>query len=131
MSNSIYSGVRKTWTALYEKELNHLLGPLMDSITETDFDAFFRTQVRALSENEFNIWEIESIDQVSLSTPTLVNNGMAKESTGEYRIHLSGKLGLLKPTAVITISGTIGPDATGQKNYVRTSYEFLKKPVLP
>ncbi|MBR3456130.1 MAG: hypothetical protein IKH26_12500 [Bacteroidaceae bacterium] len=131
LSNSNYYGVRQTWKNLYEKERNRFLGPILDSITDSDFDAFFRSQILTICENEFSIWEIESIDQMSLTPPALMSNGMAKESTGEYRIHLNGTIiGLFNPEAIITISGNIGPDETGQKNYIRTSYEFLKKPIL-
>jgi len=131
LSYSNYDGVRKTWSNLYEKELNRFLGPLMDSITESSFESFFKTQVREICENEFFTWNVESIDQVYLSTPELVNTGNAKEASGEYRIHLRGSIiGIRTKDALISIQGTIGPDITGQLNYVRTGYQFLEKPVL-
>lgn len=131
LSQSIYEGVRKTWQTLYERERSHLLDPLMDNITELDFDAFFKTQVRLLCENEFNIWEIESIDLVSLSTPSLLNNGIAKKSQGEYRVHLRGNiLGVVTKVASISIEGTIGIDESCNIIEVRTGYQFLQKPIL-
>lgn len=132
LSRSIYEGVRKKWLALYEQERSRLLGPLMDQITESDFESFFKTQVKNLCENEFNIWEIESIDQVYLSTPTLINDGTAKKAQGEYRAHLRGDvIGLITRDARISIEGVIGPNENGYIDYVRTSYQFLEKPILP
>lgn len=102
-----------------------MLGPLMDSITESDFEEFFKAQVWQLSENNYNIWEVESIDLVSLSTPTLVNDGTAKKCHGEYRVHLRGNvLGVLTKDARVSIEGTIGPDESGNLTPVRTGYEF-------
>ena len=130
LSQSNYTGVRKLWHTLYEKERSRLLGPLLDSIKESDFDTFFQTQVRLLCENEFNLWKVESVDRVSLSMPTLVNGGTAKKSSAEYRIHLRGTVfGVVTPTAVITIEGTIGPDEFGNLTSTRTGYQFTKKPV--
>ena len=132
LSRSIYEGVRKMWLTLYEQERSRLLGPLMDQITESDFESFFKTQVKNLCENEFNIWEIESIDQVYLSTPTLINDGTAKKAQGEYRAHLrGGVIGLITRDARISIEGVIGPNENGYINYIRTSYQFLEKPILP
>ena len=131
LSYSNYEGVRKLWQSLYERERNRLLGPLMDSITETDFNTFFQSQVRLLCENEFNVWKVESIDQISLSTPTLINGGTAKKSYGEYRVHLRGALlGIATPTARVSIEGTIGPDESGTVIPNRTGYQFLEKPIL-
>ena len=131
LSYSNYEGVRKLWQSLYARERNRLLGPLMDSITETDFDTFFQSQVRRLCENEFNVWKVESIDLISLSTPTLVNEGTAKKSYAEYRIHLRGALwGVATPTARISIEGTIGPDESGTVISNRTGYQFLEKPII-
>ena len=125
LSYSNYNGVRKVWKSLYDRERNRLLGPLMDSITESDFEEFFKAQVWQLSENNYNIWEVESIDQVSLSTPTLVNDGTAKKCHGEYRVHLRGNvLGVLTKDARVSIEGTIGPDDLGNLTPVRTGYEF-------
>lgn len=132
LSSSKYEGVRKTWLSLYERERSQVLGPLMDSITETVFDNYFKTQVRQISENEFNIWSIESIDQISLTTPTLSDDGTTKTASGEYRIHLKGNLtGLIKKDARIRINGSIGPDESGNLQKNRTGYEFLEKPYLP
>ena len=130
LSRSNYTGVRKMWFALYTKGRDRLLGPLLDGITASDFDTFFVSQVRLLCENEFSYWEIDAIDQVTLSTPTLNEDGTAKKALGEYRVHLSGKFGLIKPTAEITIEGTIGPNVLGYVTPVRTSYKFTKKPIL-
>lgn len=130
LSCSTYEGVRKLWQTLYEKERNRLLDPLMESITESNFETFFKNQARSLCENEFNLWDIESIDQVSLSTPTLVNDGTAKKSYGEYRIHLRGKLFGTPETARISIEGTIGVDESCNINAVRTAYQFLEKPIV-
>ena len=131
LSHSTYTGVRKLWNSLYEKERNRLLGPLMDSITESDFDEFFKTQVSSLCEKEFNIWDIESIDRVSISTPTLIKDGTAKKSNGEYRVHLRGNVfGILTKTARISIEGTIGPDESGNIITERIGYQFIEKPIL-
>ena len=131
LSHSNYTGVRKLWKTLYEKERNRLLGPLMDSITESDFDEFFKTQVSSLCEKEFNIWDIESIDRVSISTPTLIKDGTAKKSNGEYRVHLRGNVfGVLTKTARISIEGTIGPDESGNIITERIGYQFIEKPIL-
>lgn len=131
LSQSTYNGVRKTWQTLYEREKNRLLGPVMDGITESDFDAFFKTQVRLLCENEFTFWEIESIDRVSLSTPSIVNDGTAKKSQGEYRVHLRGNImGIVTKEARISIEGTIGIDESCNITANRTGYQFLQKPIL-
>ena len=130
LSYSNYNGVRKMWTALYEKERDRLLEPILESITEYTFDDFFKAQVRRLCENEFNLWDVESIDQVSLATPTLDNNRTAKKSYGEYRIHLRGKLLGTAESARISIEGTIGINDYGYINETRTGYQFLEKPLL-
>lgn len=131
MSRCYYSGVRQTWMSLYGKERERLLGPLMDSINESSFEAYFKSQVRELSENEFNIWKIESIDPVSMSTPEPVKDGTAKKCNGEYRVHLrGGVVGLLTEEALIEIEGVIGLDETGNVYFTRTGYQFLKKPAL-
>lgn len=130
LSHSNYVGVRKLWNTLYEKERSRLLGPLLDSIKESDFDFFFQKQVRFLCEKEFNLWEVESVDRISLSMPTLVNDGTAKKTSAEYRVHLRGAvLGVVTPTAIISIEGTIGPDELGNLTSIRTGYQFIKKPV--
>ena len=131
LSHSNYTGVRKLWQTLYEKERNRFLGPLMESITESDFDEFFKTQVSSICEREFNIWEIESIDRVSISTPTLIKDGTAKKTYGEYRVHLRGNVfGVLTKTARISIEGTIGPNESGDIISERTGYQFLEKPII-
>ena len=125
LSYSNYDGVRTVWKSLYEKERTRLLGPLMDSITESNFEDFFKAQVYQLCEKKYNIWEVESIDQLSLSTPTLVNDGTAKKCYGEYRVHLRGNVfGLLTKDARVSIEGTIGPDESGYLTPFRTGYEF-------
>ena len=125
LSYSNYEGVRTVWKSLYEKERTRLLGPLMDSITESNFEDFFKAQVYQLCEKKYNIWEVESIDQLSLSTPTLVNDGTAKKCYGEYRVHLRGNVfGLLTKDARVSIEGTIGPDESGYLTPFRTGYEF-------
>lgn len=127
---SKYNGVRKTWKTLYERERKRLLAPLMDNITESDFDTFFQSQVRQLCENELNSWNIESADKVSLSVPIVINGGMAKKSLGEYRVHLCGKHVAFRSTARISIEGTIGPDENGNVIHTRTNFSFLDKPLI-
>ena len=125
LSHSNYAGVRKTWSSLYGKERERLLGPLMDSITESVFDDFFKTQVRKLSNERNPIFEVESIDRVNLSTPMLVSDGTAKKCRGEYRVHLRGSaIGLITSAYDISIEGLIGPDELGNLNYERTGYQF-------
>lgn len=132
LSSSNYEGVRKTWQSLYERERNQVLGPIMDSITESSFDEFFKTQVRLLCEDEFNVWDIEEIDKISLTSPTLSDDGTVKKASGEYRIHLRGNvLGLITRDARVSIEGTIGPDESGYIQMNRTGYHFLEKPTLP
>ena len=131
LSHSNYACVRNTWTSLYERERNNLLEPLMNSITESSFDTFFTSQARQLSENEFNIiWNIESVDRVSLATPRLVNDGTAKECSGEYRIHLRSNTGLFSSTATISIEGIIGLNEYGNIIERRTGYQFTDRPLL-
>lgn len=131
LSSSNYEGVRKSWQSIYERERNQVLGPIMDSITESTFDEFFKTQVRQLCEDEFNVWDIEEIDKISLTTPTLSDDGTIKSASGEYRIHLRGKvLGLITKEARVSIEGTIGPDESGNIQMNRTGYQFLEKPAL-
>jgi len=124
------TGVSKLWKSLYEKERKRILAPLMDSITRAEFDEFFLEQVRILCENEFNTWSIESIDQVSLSSPIEIEDGEAKKSSGEYRIHLRGNILGSSNSARIAIDGTIGFDQTGHIQKQRTYYSFLDKPFL-
>jgi hypothetical protein len=131
LSRSDYFGVRKLWSSLYGDRHDRLLGELMDSILETDFDDFFKKEVWKISEREF-LLGVESIDQVSLSMPTLVNNGTAKKASGEYRVHLRGKdlLGWVSRTALVSVEGTIGTDASGNLASIRTGYQILKRPSL-
>ena len=125
LSHSNYEGVRKMWLSRYESERNRLLEPLLDSISESDFDNFFRSQVTQLCKNEYSFWDLESVDQVSLSSPTRTNDGMAVKSYGEYRVHLKGGvLGILTKSERVTIEGTIGPDELGSLVYNRTGYQF-------
>lgn len=126
-----YNGVRRLWQSLYEKERKRLLAPLMDSITESDFDTFFKTQVRLICENSLGSWNIESIEQVSLSTPIVINDGTAKKSSGEYLVNLQLKaVEIIKNTARLNIEGTIGPDENGLIRSNRTSFSFLDKPFV-
>lgn len=126
LSHSIHYGVRNTWFSLYGKERNRLLAPLMDSINESVFDNFFKAQVRQLCEKRYVLLEIESIDQIFLSTPTLNSDGTAKKCRGEYRIHLrGGVIGLITSVTNISIEGIIGPDESGNLTPVRTAYDFL------
>lgn len=74
-------------------------------------------------------WDVESIDQISLSEPTLVSDGTAKKSYGEYRVHLRGNiLGIDTDIAIVKIDGVIGVDASGKVRYARTGYQFVEKP---
>lgn len=130
LSFSNYEGVRKTWQIFYERERNHVLGPIMDSITESSFDDFFKSQVIQLCEEEFNIWDIKEIDMITLTSPTLSDDGTMKKASGEYRIHLNGKMFNTNEVARISIEGSIGPDESGNIQWRRTGYEFLEKPIL-
>lgn len=130
LSRSNYSGVRQLWKNLYEEEQNRLIESVLDNITASNFDSFFRSEIRKICENEFYTWEIESIDQVSLSTPTPINGKIGKEASGQYRIHLRGAvLGLRTSEAILSIEGAIGISDTGSFNYIRTGYHFLEKPI--
>lgn len=130
LSYSSYDGVRKMWLSHYETVKKRLLAPLMDSITASDFDSFFQEQVKLLCDNEFDSWTVEAIDQMSLSSPTFIDGGMAKKSSGEYRIHLRGNTFRLPNTARISIEGTIGPDESGNVVPNRTRFSFLDKPII-
>lgn len=130
LSSSYYEGVRKTWQLIYEKERNQVLGPIMDSINESSFEEFFKTQVILLCEDEFNIWDIKEIDMISLTSPKLSDDGTMKKASGEFRIHLKGKAFNTNEVARISIEGTIGPDESGYIQRRRTGYEFLEKPIL-
>lgn len=130
LSYSSYDGVRKMWLSHYETVKKRLLAPLMDSITASDFDSFFQEQVKLLCDNEFDRWTIESIDQMSLSTPILIDGGNAKKTLGEYRIHLRSNTLRLPSTARISIEGTIGPDENGNIVPNRTRFSFLDKPII-
>jgi len=130
LSYSSYDGVRRMWLSHYETVKKRLLAPLMDSITASDFDSFFQEQVKLLCDNEFDRWTIESIDQVSLSTPILIDGGNAKKTLGEYRIHLRSNTLRLPSTARISIEGTIGPDESGNVVPNRTRFTFLDKPII-
>ena len=130
LSYSNYDGVRTMWLSHYEKEKKRLLAPLMDSITASDFDSFFQEQVKQLCDNEFDSWTVEAIDQMSLSSPIFIDGGMAKKSSGEYRIHLRGNTFRLPNTARVSIEGTIGPDENGNVVPNRTRFSFSDKPII-
>lgn len=130
LSYSNYDGVRRMWLSHYETLKKRLLAPLMDNITASDFDSFFQEQVKHLCDNEFDRWTVESIDQMSLSTPTFVDGGMAKKSSGEYRVHLRSNYLRLPSTARMSIEGTIGPDESGNVVPIRTRISFLDKPII-
>lgn len=130
LSRSDYLGVRKMWSSNYREKHDRLLGELMDSITESDFDDFFKREVWQISEREF-LLGVESVDQVSLSVPTLVNDGTAKKATGEYRVHLRGNLfEFVTRSARVSIEGTRGVDASGNLISIRTGYQILERPSL-
>lgn len=127
LSYSNYEGARKLWISLYEKERNRLLDPLLDSITESHFEDFFRSQITQLCKSEYSFWELESIDRVTLSSPSRTNDGMAVKAYGEYRLHLKGGImGILNKSDRITIEGVIGPNEMGNLIYNRTGYQFYK-----
>lgn len=131
LAYSNYEGVRKTWLSRYEKERNRLLDPFLNGITDSDFDEFFQKEVNKLCENEFNIWRVESVDRVTLSSPTRTNDGKSVKSNAEYRVHLKGDvIGVLTQTAIISIEGTAGPDESCNLIFYRTGYQFVKKPIL-
>ena len=48
LSRSDYLGVRKMWLLNYRERHDRLLGELMDSITESNFDEFFQVRVASL-----------------------------------------------------------------------------------
>jgi len=132
LSRSTYEGVRRLWKDLYGNERDLLLEPLMESITESDFDAFFKDQAKYLFRNEkgFIDWTINSVDQVSLSTPTTVKDGTAKKTNGEYRLHVSTLGGNINRIAIIAIEGIIGFDESCNKFEDRTRFDFIEKPSL-
>lgn len=131
LSNSVYDGPRKAWQLRYEKERRRLLTFLLSTIRQSDFGTFFRSQVKSQSKNEFQLWRIDSIAQVSLSTPVLVSDGTAKQAVGQYRVYLCDRaVGLIHDDAIVTIEGTIGPDETGHLTPVCTSFQFVRKPIL-
>lgn len=127
LSHSDYLGIRKMWSSNYKERHDRLLGELIDSITESDFDDFFKREAWQISDREF-LSSIESVDRISISVPTLVNDGTAKKAKGEYRVHL--KLGLKNMVAEISIEGTGGIDASGNLIFVRTGYQVTKSPSL-
>jgi len=128
---SNYEGVRKTWKNLYSKERDRLIGALLENITVDSFDAYFKTQVRYLCEQEFLTWDYESIDQVKIGTPQLTESGTAKQCSGEYRVHLRGNIiGIRTGIARVSISGVIGVNNAGNMVYQRTGYEFLEVPFM-
>lgn len=125
LSYSNYEGVRKMWLSRYESERNRLLEPLLDSVTESNFDNFFQSQVIDLSKSEYSFWVVESIDRISVSSPTRTSDGTAVKAYGEYRLHLKGGvLGLLTKSERVTIDGTAGPNENGYLIYNRTGYQF-------
>lgn len=129
LSYSNYDGVRRTWLSLYERQRKRLLAPLMDSITESDFDRFFQEDARKITGIECRSWQIESIAKVSMSAPILEYSGTTKKALGEYRVRL--KFGILSWTSRVCIEGTIGPDESGNIVYTRKKYNFYEKPPLP
>ena len=75
-------------------------------------------------------WEVESIDQVSVTTPSPVEDRWAKEATGEYRIHLR-KFGMFRTgDALLSIEGRIGITDAGELQFFRKGYHFVEKPVF-
>lgn len=131
LSYSNYDGVRRTWQSLYEKQRKRLLAPLMDSITESDFDRFFQEDARKICGNECSSWTIESIEKVSMTKPILEYNGTAKKVLGEYRVRLSGNtFSFIPSSARFSIEGTLGPDESGNIIYTRIKYTVLDKPLI-
>ena len=125
LSYSNYEGPRKLWLSLYEKERKRLIDPYLESITESYFDNFFRSQIIQLCRSEYSFWELESVDRVSMSSPSRTNDDTAVKAYGEYRLHLRG-VGVLTKTDRITIEGVIGPDEMGSLIYNRTGYQFYE-----
>ena len=127
LSNSDYYGVRQTWKNIFEKERKRLVWPGLDLVTDSVFDAYFRSQVRAICEKEYDE-EIDSIEQMSLTPPTLVNNEMAKESTGIYKINMTKYIWLFGriPVDHFSVVITVEIDETEQKKFERTNYEIIQ-----
>lgn len=130
LSFSNYEGVRRTWLSLYDKQRKRLLAPIMDSITESEFDRFFQEEARKISGIEFPSWHVESVEKISMTGPILEYSRTAKNALGEYRVRLSGnKLGF-PSSARFSIEGTIGPDESGNIIYTRIKYSIFDKPLI-
>lgn len=126
LTHSDYFGVQKMWTSLYGEKRDRLLGELLDSITESDFEDYFKKEVWKIIKSKF--LEVESIDQMSISLPIIIKNGTAKKSTGEYRIHLRGKYKLnswYEETDRMIIEGAIVVDDSGNLTFVRMGYQVF------
>ena len=129
LSYSDYDGVRKTWLSISEKHRKRLLAPLMDSITESDFDRFFQEDARKICGSDYSSWSIESVEKVSMTTPILEYSGTAKKALGEYRVGMR-RLSIFTCSPRVCIEGTIGPDETGNIIYTRLKYTVFDKPII-
>lgn len=67
LSNSNYSGVRQLWKNLYEEEQNRLIESVLENITASDFDSFFRSEIRKICENEFYLKSADNFSSVRFS----------------------------------------------------------------
>ena len=130
LSYSNYDGVRRTWLSLYERQRKRLLAPIMDSITESEFDRFFQEDARKISGSKYPSWNVESIEKISMTTPILEYSGMAKKALGEYRVRLSGKRTGFPESARFSVEGTLGPDESGNIIYTRKECKEYEKPFI-
>lgn len=130
LSYSNYDGVRRTWLSLYERQRKRLLAPIMDSITESEFDRFFQEDARKISGIKYPSWNVESIEKISITTPILEYSGTAKKALGEYRVRLSGKRTGFPESARFSVEGTLGPDESGNIIYTRKECKEYEKPFI-
>ena len=120
-SSSNYEGVKRTWQSYYDNQRRHLLGQAMDGITKNLFHKRFTDHIEQTCKREFKNWKVLLIDTISLTAPTLTDDGCAKKASGTYRVHLrasnvlnvqwkpgKGFLKRKEKDASIAIKGTIG-----------------------
>ena len=130
LSYSNYDGVRRTWLSHYERQRKRLLAPIMDSITESEFDRFFQEDAMKISGIKYPSWNVESIEKISMTTPILEYSGTTKKALGEYRVRLSGKRTGFPESARFSIEGTLGPDESGNIIYTRKECKEFEKPFI-
>ena len=130
MSVSPYECVRETWKKLYQEGEDRFLQPLLDQIDEHKFDEYFQHQVKQKCQEEYPLYNCESVDRLEIGNPIIKPDGKTKECTAKYRGHLNQNVRFtnFSKEPEIEIRGEIKVDESGNYSFKTVLWGFTKKP---